>query len=210
SWFSVHQCFASQMLEMDLLELVLRERSSKTRALWKLSCLLEAARQPLTHIRLCLQGQSYLHAPSTGFGSEVYAIRTSYVTPAILAPMETMLYLLYRHCSLPPDETGCSLPLEETGYSLPPKETGCSLPLKEIVAPYLLRRLAAPYLLKRLTTPVMKLYPKEKIVEKKAPAKNIVAKPTAALKAKAVANPKAFAKAKPTAKAKTVAKPACF
>ncbi|GJR41504.1 hypothetical protein Tco_1217188 [Tanacetum coccineum] len=50
----------------------------------------------------------------------------------------------------------------------------------------------------------------EKIVEKKAPAKNIVAKPTAALKAKAVANPKAFAKAKPTAKAKTVAKPACF
>ncbi|GKA08623.1 hypothetical protein Tco_0687954 [Tanacetum coccineum] len=41
--------------------------------------------------------------------------------------METMLYLLYRHCLLPPDETGCSLPLEETGCSLPPEETGCSL-----------------------------------------------------------------------------------
>ncbi|GKF84568.1 hypothetical protein Tco_0249466 [Tanacetum coccineum] len=37
--------------------------SSKTRALWKLSCLLEAARQSLTCIRLGLRGQSCLHAP---------------------------------------------------------------------------------------------------------------------------------------------------
>ncbi|GKD12027.1 hypothetical protein Tco_1196434, partial [Tanacetum coccineum] len=57
------------------------------------------------------------------------------------------------------------------------------------------------------TTYVLSLYiaakPKEKTVEKKAPTKNIVAKPKAAPKAKVVANPKAFAKAKPAAKAKT-------
>ncbi|GKF33458.1 hypothetical protein Tco_0106658, partial [Tanacetum coccineum] len=47
---------------------------------------------------------------------------------SVLAPMETMLYLLHRYCSLPPEKTCCSLPPEETGCSLPPEETGCSLP----------------------------------------------------------------------------------
>ncbi|GJX71709.1 hypothetical protein Tco_0308880 [Tanacetum coccineum] len=46
--------------------------------------------------------------------------------------METMLYLLHRHCSLPPKENCCSLP---------PEETSCSLPSKETAAPYLLRRM---------------------------------------------------------------------
>ncbi|GJT63733.1 hypothetical protein Tco_0078936 [Tanacetum coccineum] len=78
--------------------------------------------------------------------------RTSYVS--VLASTDTMLYLLHRHfslppeetnyslplketcysftsCSLPPEETGCSLPPEETGLSLPPEETGCSLPPDE-------------------------------------------------------------------------------
>ncbi|GKA53807.1 CBS domain-containing protein CBSCBSPB1-like protein [Tanacetum coccineum] len=51
---------------------------------------------------------------------------------------------------------------------------------------------------------VLSLYidtqPKEKTVEKKAPAKNIVAKPKAAPKEKEIANPKSFAKARPTTK----------
>ncbi|GJY07082.1 hypothetical protein Tco_0374136 [Tanacetum coccineum] len=79
--------------------------SSETRVLWKLSCLLEVARQSLTCIRLCLRGQSCLHVPSTVRGSDVCAIRTSY-------------------------ETSCSLPLEGTSYSLPLEESSCSLPLK--------------------------------------------------------------------------------
>ncbi|GKD89220.1 hypothetical protein Tco_1364727, partial [Tanacetum coccineum] len=45
--------------------------SSKTRALWELSCLLEATRQSLACIRLGLRGQSCLHAPSTGCGPDV-------------------------------------------------------------------------------------------------------------------------------------------
>ncbi|GJX89302.1 hypothetical protein Tco_0341316 [Tanacetum coccineum] len=69
----------------------------------------------------------------------LFVHRTSVVS--VLAPMETMLYLLHRNYSLPPEETCCSLPLEKTGCSLPPEET---------TAPYLLRRLAAPYLLRRL------------------------------------------------------------
>ncbi|GJW60991.1 FAD-dependent pyridine nucleotide-disulfide oxidoreductase, partial [Tanacetum coccineum] len=69
--------------------------------LWKLSCLLEAARQSLACtrlylvcpscllgaackslacIRLCPRGQSCLHAPSTCCGPDVCAIRTSYVS----------------------------------------------------------------------------------------------------------------------------------
>nr|GEV64882.1 hypothetical protein [Tanacetum cinerariifolium] len=49
----------------------------------------------------------------------------------VLAPMETMLYLLHRYCTLPPEKTCCSLPPEETGCSLHPEETSCSLPSKE-------------------------------------------------------------------------------
>ncbi|GJZ38826.1 hypothetical protein Tco_0585389 [Tanacetum coccineum] len=71
--------------------------SAKTRVLWKLSCLLEAARQSLACIRLCLMCQSCL----LGAG------RTSY--------------------SLPPEETGYSLPVEGASYSLPLKETSYSL-----------------------------------------------------------------------------------
>ncbi|GJZ47438.1 hypothetical protein Tco_0601270 [Tanacetum coccineum] len=75
--------------------------SSKTRALWELSCLLEAARQSLACIRLCLmcpscllgaackslacirlcpRGQSCLHALSTSCGPDVCDICTSYVS----------------------------------------------------------------------------------------------------------------------------------
>ncbi|GKE09257.1 hypothetical protein Tco_1412808 [Tanacetum coccineum] len=54
--------------------------SSKTQVLWKLSCLLEAARQSLACIRLCPRGQSCLHAPSTCCGPDVCDIRTSYVS----------------------------------------------------------------------------------------------------------------------------------
>ncbi|GJX41634.1 hypothetical protein Tco_0256624 [Tanacetum coccineum] len=75
--------------------------SSKTQVLWKLSCLLEAARQSLACIRLCLvcpgcllgaackslacirlcpRGQSCLHAPSTYCGPDVCDIHTSYVS----------------------------------------------------------------------------------------------------------------------------------
>ncbi|GJT00497.1 hypothetical protein Tco_0821666 [Tanacetum coccineum] len=80
---------------------ILHGLSSKTRALWELSCLLEAARQSLACIRLCLvcpsclleaackslacirhcpRGQSCLHAPSTGCGPNVCDIRTSYIS----------------------------------------------------------------------------------------------------------------------------------
>ncbi|GJU86511.1 phospholipase D alpha 1 [Tanacetum coccineum] len=48
--------------------------------MWKLSCLLEAACQSLACIRLCPQGQSCLHAPSTCGGPDVCDIRTSYVS----------------------------------------------------------------------------------------------------------------------------------
>ncbi|GJZ52614.1 hypothetical protein Tco_0607129 [Tanacetum coccineum] len=85
-----------------------------------------------------------LQVLTVGQTSVPFVHRTSVVS--VLAPMETMLYLLHRHCSLPPKETGCTLPLEETccsltscslpseetGCSLPPEEIGCSLPNKEI------------------------------------------------------------------------------
>ncbi|GJV59073.1 hypothetical protein Tco_1465173 [Tanacetum coccineum] len=84
-----------------LVHYILHGLSSKTRALWELSCLLEAARQSLACIRLCLvcpsclleavckslacirlcpRGQSCLHAPSTGCGPDVCDIRTSYIS----------------------------------------------------------------------------------------------------------------------------------
>ncbi|GKE43778.1 hypothetical protein Tco_1471062 [Tanacetum coccineum] len=55
--------------------------------------------------------------------------RTSVVS--VLAPMETMLYLLHMYCTLPPEGTCCSLPPEETSCSLPLKETSCFLPLEK-------------------------------------------------------------------------------
>ncbi|GKC54572.1 hypothetical protein Tco_1077317 [Tanacetum coccineum] len=87
-----------------------------------------------------------LHVLTVGQTSMPFVHHTSVVT--VLALMETMLYILHRHCSLPPEETGCTLPLEETCCSL----TACSLPSEErrLAAPYLLRRLAAPYLMRRL------------------------------------------------------------
>ncbi|GKD68154.1 hypothetical protein Tco_1322244, partial [Tanacetum coccineum] len=60
--------------------------------------------------------------------SVTFVHRTSAV--GVLAPVETMLYLLRRYCTLPPEGTCCSLPPEETGCSLPPEETSCSLPLE--------------------------------------------------------------------------------
>ncbi|GKD95649.1 hypothetical protein Tco_1379546, partial [Tanacetum coccineum] len=85
-----------------------------------------------------------LHVLTMGQTSVPFIHRMSVVS--VLALMETMLYILHRHCSLPPEETGCTLPLEETccsltscslpseetSCSLPPEETGCSLPPKEI------------------------------------------------------------------------------
>nr|GEV07973.1 hypothetical protein [Tanacetum cinerariifolium] len=57
--------------------------------------------------------------------------RTSIVS--VLALMETMLYLLHRYFTLPPEETCCSLPPEETGYSLPLEETSRSLHPEETI-----------------------------------------------------------------------------
>ncbi|GJX42708.1 hypothetical protein Tco_0257698 [Tanacetum coccineum] len=54
--------------------------------------------------------------------------RTSVVS--VLAPMETMLYLLHSY-SLPPEKTSCFLPPEELAASLPPEETSCFLPPEE-------------------------------------------------------------------------------
>ncbi|GKC48137.1 hypothetical protein Tco_1065859 [Tanacetum coccineum] len=60
--------------------------SSNTKALWKLSCLLEATRQSLACIRLGLRGQSCLHA-----------LRDCWPLP----PEETAApYLLSKHYSL--------------------------------------------------------------------------------------------------------------
>ncbi|GKD99030.1 hypothetical protein Tco_1382927 [Tanacetum coccineum] len=112
-------------LQCLLLHYILLGRSSKTRALWKLSCLLEAARQSLACIRLGLRGQSYLHAPSTSCGPDVCAIRTLDCWPLppmeTASPLEKTLFLtsrgditsppedtfspLRRHCSLPPKRT---------------------------------------------------------------------------------------------------------
>ncbi|GJV59226.1 hypothetical protein Tco_1465326 [Tanacetum coccineum] len=78
------------------------------------------ARQSLTCIRLCLRGQSCLHAPSTGCGSDDCAIRTSYrrldvpyllrglATPYLMRILDAPYllrglatsYLLKRHYSL--------------------------------------------------------------------------------------------------------------
>ncbi|GKD01826.1 hypothetical protein Tco_1172100, partial [Tanacetum coccineum] len=112
---------------------ILLGRSSKTRALWKLSCLLEAARQSLACIRLGLRGQSCLHAPRDCCS---------------LPPEETS-------CSLPLEETSCSLPPEETSCSLPPEETSSPCLLRRLAAFCLLRRLDAPCLLKRLDAPYL-------------------------------------------------------
>ncbi|GJT53588.1 hypothetical protein Tco_0988642 [Tanacetum coccineum] len=84
---------------------------SKTRASWKLSCLLEAARQSLACIRLGLRGQSCLHAPSTGCGPDVCAIRDC--------------------CSLLPEEIAA--PCLQRRLAAP-----CLL--RRLAAPYLLRR----------------------------------------------------------------------
>ncbi|GJV88209.1 hypothetical protein Tco_1532147 [Tanacetum coccineum] len=90
--------------------------------------------------RLDLWGQSCLHAPSTGCGLDVCAIRTSYVNRQCTSSDEDNALPLARYCtltleetccSLPPKETGCFLPPEESGCSLPPEETGCSLPREE-------------------------------------------------------------------------------
>nr|GEY60613.1 hypothetical protein [Tanacetum cinerariifolium] len=55
--------------------------------------------------------------------------RTSVV--GVLAPMETMLYLLHRRLATPYLMTSCFLPSEKTSYSLPPEETRCLLPPEE-------------------------------------------------------------------------------
>ncbi|GKE79898.1 hypothetical protein Tco_1549898, partial [Tanacetum coccineum] len=99
--------------------------SFKTRALWKLSCLLKAAPQSLACIRLGLQGQSFLHALSTGCGPDVCAIRTSYwPLPYLLRRLLTL--------TLPPEET-VGLYLTSRGDCWP--------------LPYLVRRLLALTLL---------------------------------------------------------------
>ncbi|GKA59405.1 hypothetical protein Tco_0758718 [Tanacetum coccineum] len=75
---------------------------------------------------------------------------------SVLAPMETMLYLLHMYCSLPPEETWCSLPHEErlvVPYLL--RRLAAPYLLRRLAAPYLLRRLGAPYLLMRLVVPYL-------------------------------------------------------
>ncbi|GJS20549.1 putative reverse transcriptase domain-containing protein [Tanacetum coccineum] len=70
--------------------------SSKTRALWEISCLLEASRQSLAYIRIGLPGQSCLHAPSTGFGPDVciaLCLLRRLVAPYLLRRL-VALYLL--------------------------------------------------------------------------------------------------------------------
>ncbi|GKE51752.1 hypothetical protein Tco_1486908 [Tanacetum coccineum] len=106
---------------------ILHGLSSKTRVLWKLSCLLEAARQSLACIRLCLMCQSCL----------LRAGRTSYSLPpeetGYSLPVEGASYSLPYEgtsCSLPPKGTSYSLPPEEASYSLPAEGTRCSLPLE--------------------------------------------------------------------------------
>ncbi|GJY40779.1 zinc finger protein CONSTANS-LIKE 5 [Tanacetum coccineum] len=110
--------------------------SSKTRALWKLSCLLEAARQSLKRIRLCLRVQSCLHAPSTGCGSDGCAIRTSRLAaPYLLRRLAALYlprrlaapYLLRRHYSL----VIASRP--EVAFALAPRHEHCGMNKKHKV-----------------------------------------------------------------------------
>ncbi|GKE71092.1 hypothetical protein Tco_1529164, partial [Tanacetum coccineum] len=132
-----------------LVHYILPGLNSKTRVLWKLSCLLEAARQSLTCIRLCLRGQSCLHAPSTVRGSDVCAIRTSYVS---------------HQCTSSDGDSASPYPLRRlaTSYLLgrlatPYLLSGLATPylLRGLATPYLLRGLATPYLLGRLATPYL-------------------------------------------------------
>ncbi|GKA59404.1 hypothetical protein Tco_0758717 [Tanacetum coccineum] len=141
TWELLNLYLRISMENFSKIHCILLGISSKTRSLWELSCLLEAACQSLTCIKLGHQGQSFPHAPSTGCGPDVCAIRTSYTgcslppeeTGCSLPPEETGCSLLPEEtcCSLPLEETGCSLPPEETSCSLPPEETGCSLPPKD-------------------------------------------------------------------------------
>ncbi|GJU46544.1 hypothetical protein Tco_1203810 [Tanacetum coccineum] len=88
------------------------------------SCLLGVAHKSLACIRLCPQGQSFLHTPSTGRG-----------TSCFLPPEETSYSLPLEETSysLLSEETDYSLPPEGTSYSLPPEGTIYSLPLEEIL-----------------------------------------------------------------------------
>ncbi|GJQ93288.1 hypothetical protein Tco_0004427 [Tanacetum coccineum] len=78
---------------------------------------------------LVLQKLEHLFRPRAECTSVPFVHHMSIVS--VLAPMETMLYLLHRYSPLPPEESGCSLPPEETCWSLPPEETSCSLPPEE-------------------------------------------------------------------------------
>ncbi|GJY27756.1 hypothetical protein Tco_0403523 [Tanacetum coccineum] len=104
---------------------------STTQALWKLSCLLEAAHKSLVSIRLGLRSQGCLHARSTSCGPSVCAIRTSYTL---------VLTSCADYCSLPPMQTAAPYllcrPLLLTSCA-----DCCSLPPVQTVVPYLLRRL---------------------------------------------------------------------
>ncbi|GKD07842.1 hypothetical protein Tco_1187527, partial [Tanacetum coccineum] len=99
--------------------------SSKTQALWKLCCLLKASHKSMACIRLGLRSQSCLHAPSTGCGPDVCAIRTSYVSCTSSdgdnAPPPVVLLLTSSAdcCSLPPEQTAAPYLLSRC-YSLPP------------------------------------------------------------------------------------------
>nr|GEZ57640.1 hypothetical protein [Tanacetum cinerariifolium] len=56
---------------------------------------------------------------------------------SVLSPMETMLHLLYRHCSLPPVKTAALYLLV---LLLTSCADCCSLPPEQTAAPYLLCR----------------------------------------------------------------------
>nr|GEX35496.1 hypothetical protein [Tanacetum cinerariifolium] len=70
--------------------------------------------------------------------------RTSVV--CVLAPMETMFYLLHRYCTSPLEETCCS-------YLL--RRLAASYLLRRLANPYLLRRLTISYIPRRLATPYL-------------------------------------------------------
>ncbi|GJZ54726.1 hypothetical protein Tco_0609919 [Tanacetum coccineum] len=120
---------------------------STTQALWKLSCLLEAAHKSLVSIRIGLRSLGCLHALSTSCRPSICAIRTSYTL---------VLTSCADYCSLPPMQIAAPYllcrPLLLTSCA-----DCCSLPPVQTVVPYLLRRLllltsrgdTAPYLLRR-------------------------------------------------------------
>nr|GEW23055.1 hypothetical protein [Tanacetum cinerariifolium] len=120
--------------------------------------LLEATRKSLACIKLCPRGQSCLYAPSTGCGTDVCDIRTSYVSHQCTSSVgDNVAPYLLRGLATP-----CLLRRLAAPYLVRGLANPCLL--RRLAAPYLLRgldtlcllrRLAAPYLLRGLATPCL-------------------------------------------------------